>query len=137
MYIYIVEAKFQTYDSYYGQIVGVFNDQQIAELHKNKWLTFFKNKYKEIFEPFLELRDEEGDWVNDEVEDDYYRKKIEYSSFFEFNEIVVSQFKLNEDWLTGKLGSFIYRASDKEYDLMKQFSIEYNREYNLNKLISE
>jgi hypothetical protein len=137
MDIYIVEARFQTYDSYYAQIVGIFDDQQIAEIHKNKWLFFFKNKYKEIFEPFLELRDEEGDWINDEVEDDYYRKKEEYSCIFRFCEIVVvSQLKLNEDLLMNKIETS-YRASDKEYDLMKQFSIEYNREYNLNKLISE
>jgi hypothetical protein len=37
MKIYLVEAQFQNYDSYYEQIVGVFDDQELAELHKEKW----------------------------------------------------------------------------------------------------
>ena len=28
-------------------------------------------------------------------------------------------------------------GTEQQFDLMKQFSIEYNREYNLNKLIGE
>lgn len=132
MNIYIVEAQFQSYDSYYEQMVGVFDDQEKAEFHKEKWITFFKSKYQEIFDPFLTLRDGDGDWISDEVENDYYKKQSEYSLIHEYSDVVVRQLKLNEDWL-----SMDYFRTEKQFDMMKQFSIEYNREHNLNKLISE
>ena len=131
MNIYLVEAQFQSYDSYYEQIVGVFDDLEKAEFHKEKWLTFFKTKHSEIFDPFLELRDEDGDWISDEVENDYYKKQSEYRLIYEFSNVVIRQLRLNEDWI-----NMDYFRTEKQYDMMKQFSIEYNREQNLNKLIS-
>lgn len=131
MKIYLVEAQFQSYESYYEQIVGVFDDQELAEFHKEKWLTFFKTKYQEIFDPFLELRDEDGDWISDEVENDYYKKQTEFRLILEFDNVVVRQLRLNEDWI-----NMDYFRTDAQYDMMKQFSIEYNREHNLNKLLT-
>ena len=131
MNIYLVEAQFQSYDSYYEQIVGVFDDLEKAEFHKEKWLTFFKTKHSEIFDSFLELRDEDGDWISDEVENDYYKKQSEYRLIYEFSNVVIRQLRLNEDWI-----NMDYFRTEKQYDMMKQFSIEYNREHNLNKLVS-
>lgn len=131
MKIYLVEAQFQSYESYYEQIVGVFDDQGLAEFHKEKWLTFFKTKYQEIFDPFLELRDEDGDWISDEVENDYYKKQTEFRLILEFDNVVVRQLRLNEDWM-----NMNYFRTENQYDMMKQFSIEYNREHNLNKLLT-
>ena len=146
MEIYLVQAQFQSYDSYYEQIVGVFDNEELAEFHKEKWLTFFKTKHQEIFDPFLELRDEDGDWISDEVENDYYKKQSECSLIYEFSNVVIRQIvglwhtyaflklldtPINEDWL-----NMDYFRTEKQYDMMKQFSIEYNREHNLNKLIS-
>jgi hypothetical protein len=132
MDIYIVEAQFQTYDSYYEQLVGVFGDLETAEFQKNKWITFFEEKQKEIFEPFQDesMRDSEGDWITDEVENDFYKKQSEYRLVSDFRNIVVRSLKLNQDWL-----SMDYIRSEPQFDIMKQFSIEYNREHNLNKLI--
>jgi hypothetical protein len=130
MEIYLVEAQFQSYDSYYEQIVGVFDNEELAEFHKEKF-NFFKTKHQEIFEPFLELRDEDGYWISDEVENDYYKKQKEYSLIYEFSDIVIRQLKLNEDWM-----NMNYFRTENQYDMMKQFSIEYNREHNLNKLLT-
>lgn len=132
MNIYIVEAQFQTYDTYYEQIVGVFDDLKIAEYNKNKWIDFFKSKNEEIFGSFKDesIRDEDGDFISFEVEDDFYIKKYRYKLIFDFQDITIRNLKINEDWI--KMG---YLEKNEEFDLMKQFSIEYNREYNINNLI--
>jgi hypothetical protein len=134
MNIYIVEAQFQTYDHYYEQMVGVFDELKIAEYNKNKWTDFFKLKNEEIFGPFEDksIRDEDGDWISDEIENDFYRKQSEYRLIFDFRNITIRTLKINEDWIN--MG---YVRTEPQFDLMKQFSIEYNREYNLNKLIDE
>jgi len=131
MDIYIVEAQFQTYDSYYEQMVGVFDDLKLAEFHKEKWLNFFQTKREEIFGPFESSRDDDGDWISDEVENDYYKRQSEYRLIFDFQNISIRNRKLNEDWL-----SMDYIRTEPQFDLMKQFSIEYNREYNLNNLLN-
>lgn len=131
MNIYIVEAQFQTYDSYYEQMVGVFDDLKLAEFHKEKWLNFFQTKREEIFGPFESARDDDGDWISDEVENDYYKRQSEYRLIFDFQNISIRNRKLNEDWLI-----HTYIRTEPQFDLMKQFSIEYNREYNLNNLLN-
>jgi hypothetical protein len=132
--LYLVEAQFQTYDYYYEQIVGIFDDIKLAEYHKNKWLYFFKLKYEEIFKEFdkSSIRNNDGDWISDEVENEYYRRKAEHSLIFDFRNITIHTLKLNEDWI-----KMYYVRTESQSKLMNQFSIEYNREYNLNKLIDE
>ena len=139
MNIYIVEAQFQTYDSYYEQMVGVFDDLKLAEFHKEKWLNFFQTKREEIFGPFEKdsARDEYGDWISDEVENDYYKRQSEYRLIFDFQNVSLLNRKLNKDWLSMDYIRFPNYGTEQQFDLMKQFSIEYNREYNLNKLIGE
>lgn len=132
MMIYIVEAQFQSYDSFYEQIVGVFDDQEKSNFHKEKWITFFKTKYQEIFEPFLQLRNAEGDWISDEVEIDYYKKQSQYQLIYDFSNVEIRSIKLNEDWT-----NMDYFRTENLYNMMKQFSTEYNREHNLNKLIHD
>lgn len=132
MDIYIVEAQFQTYDSYYEQMVGVFDDLKLAEFHKEKWLNFFQTKREEIFGPFESnlARDDDGDWISDEVENAYYKRQSEYRLIFDFQNISLRNRKLNEDWL-----SMDYIRTEPQFDMMKQFSIEYNREHNLKNLL--
>lgn len=142
--IYLVEAQFNSYDSYYTQIVGIFDDPKMAKLTQKKWDTFFEDKKKEIFGPFNDksMRDENDDWVNDEIEHDYYQNESEYRLILEFRNIIIRELKLNEDWLNSDYirnftQSFCITSSESQLNLMKQFSIEYNREQNLNELVDD
>ncbi len=89
MDIYIVEAQFQTYDSYYEQMVGVFDDLKLAEFHKEKWLNFFQTKREEIFGPFESnlARDDDGDWISDEVENAYYKRHNYQATYADEHEV--------------------------------------------------
>src|SRR5437016_461899 len=86
--IYIVIADFSSYDEVSIHTLGVFNSLDKANKCKIKWETFFKDKYKEIFEPIK--RDEYDDHT-----DEYYILMSKYSDIANFNEININEYTLN------------------------------------------
>ncbi len=132
MKLYIVNAQFNSYDSYYDYMIGIFDDPKMADYQKEKWLKFFTEKYDEIFTPFVDLRDEDG-CLPDEIESDYYKKQSEYRLIFDYESIQIKEWSINIDWL-GKDSDIVRFHSSSLTDMMKAYSLQEDREMNITKI---
>jgi len=130
MKLYIVNAQFNSYDSYYDYMIGIFDDPKMANYQKEKWTKFFTEKYDEIFTPFANLRDEDGD-LPDETESDYYKKQSEYRLIFDYESIQIREWLLNTDWLDSEIVRF---HPSELTDMMKSYSLQEDREMNITKI---
>ena len=135
MKLYIVEAQFSSYDSFYELVVGIFDDVKIASYHKDKWDNFFKTKFEEIFKPYVELRDKDEDGLlPDDVETEWYRKQAEFRMVFDYHDILIKEWNLNEDWFNHHNKSLGFQ-SQKIQDMMKTYSLQEDREMNINQIL--
>jgi hypothetical protein len=128
MDIYILEIVCLGH-SRYTQLLGVFDNLRDAEFNKVKWTTFFETKKTEIFDEFTDKMDENGDFIDDKIEYDYFKKISLFRPIFDFKNINITKIEINKSLIYD-----ISQSSELE-TIMKEFSIKYNRESNLNNLL--
>jgi hypothetical protein len=119
--VYIVEASFGTYDGFYTTIIGIYTDEKVANVEKDKWLKFYTTKKEEIFTQ--NPKDDEDDNM------EYYEMLSKYDDIAEFQSIRVDAFNLNKHDYANR--NDISRSPDLIL-LMKQW----DRDYKINDLIN-
>jgi hypothetical protein len=119
--VYIVEASFGTYDGFYTTIIGIYTDEKVANVEKDKWLKFYTTKKEEIFTQ--NPKDDEDDNM------EYYEMLSKYDDIAEFQSIRVDAFNLNKYDYANR--NDISRSPDLIL-LMKQW----DRDYKINDLIN-
>jgi hypothetical protein len=123
MLIYIVEAQFQSYESSWSNIIGIFNDKDIADDLATKWSNFYKN-HVSIFDG-LDYDDNDDD---DKI-DEYYRIYGMYGEVRQFTHVSVTEVPFNRDiYTTNTTGTF-------RTESIQRLISEWDRDYKIDKIL--
>ena len=131
--IYKVRATFEDFESTTFITIGVYTDEKLAKGAVDKWNHFF-NSQKSIFQEPPNWNPKDDDWYD---EDDnfstewkesaqYHVLLSKYDHLRSFCGISIIEYKLNDE---------VFIDSFKHYDSMQKLMKEFNREWNLNKII--
>ena len=130
MKVYLLEAEFQDADfRNYDKILGIYNTLELAEFHQRKCTQFFKAKYAELFEPLLkdEMFDEDGDFIDSRIEEEFYKNKSKYREISEFRLVKITEIELNTDWSKSEFF--------EDNPNLSSIAKEFNRQWNLDNIL--
>lgn len=131
MKLYSVQGSFCNHDYYYYIDFGTYDDSNLAKLQKEKWERFFKNKKSEFDNRYENLYSDDEEY--DELWSEYYKDKQKFGPVFDFESIVILETSLNNDDISSKFLDF-----DQDFQKsIKDYSIKFNREQNLNNILNE
>ena len=136
MILYLVEAEFESYGTYYRLPLGIFDTEEVAIFNENKWSIFFKTKKKEIFSKYdaPEYRDSDGD-IKEEYETEYYTDQRKFGDILNFESAYVRKFELNLPLLPSG-GSSVYSTSNSDYiEMSNKWNIEWERDFKITNII--
>lgn len=133
--IYKVQATFEDFEFTTSITIGVYNDEKLAKDTVDKWKHFFSSQ-KSIFQEPPNWNPKDDDWYD---EDDnfstewkesaqYHSLLSKYDHLRSFSSISITEYELNTE---------LFIDSFKHYDSMGKLMKEFNREWNLNKIISD
>lgn len=130
--IYMVRSYFESYDTSWFKIVGIFNNKNEANEIAKKWEFFYLEKNKIFDEPKnWKLSEKDIEYGNETWREsiEYNRRCGKYSEILEFREVEVEEYNLNED-LTFSKDNLKILGED-----LKSLMVQWDRDYKLNKII--
>lgn len=128
----MVRSYFESYDTSWFKIVGLFNNKNEANEIAKKWEFFYLEKNKIFDEPKdWKLSEKDIEYGNETWREsiEYNRRCSKYSEILEFREVEVEEYNLNED-LTFSKDNLKILGED-----LKSFMVQWDRDYKLNKII--
>ena len=136
--IWKVEIYYTTYDGSMWLTIGMFTNENDAEEAKSKWEDFHINSKKMLDEPENWIP-ENDDWYDDnyrygfhwEDSNEYFKLTQKYNKIQEFEEIIITETKLNTDIF---IESISYEFSGFT-DTFKLLVKEFDRDYKIKNLL--
>jgi len=132
MKLYLVEANFSDVESGYQIQFGIFDNYDGAKFQKEKWEKFFKTKKSEFSEKYKDLYSDENE-DDEELWSEYFKDKSLFNQILNFDSIIIITKNLNDSNIES---NFTVCSLDFQ-KLIKDYSIEFNRENNLNNILNE
>jgi hypothetical protein len=130
--IWKVEIYYTTYDGSMWLTIGMFTNENDAEEAKSKWEDFHINSKKMLDEPENWIP-ENDDWYDDnyrygfhwEDSNEYFKLTQKYNKIQEFQEIVITETKLNTDIFIESINYEFSGFTDPFKLLVKEFDRDY------------
>jgi hypothetical protein len=132
MKLYLVEANFSDVEFGYQIQFGIFDNYDGAKFQKEKWEKFFKTKKSEFSEKYKDLYSDENE-DDEELWSEYFKDKSLFNQILNFDSIIIITKNLNDS----NIESNFTDCSLDFQKLIKDYSIEFNRENNLNNILNE
>ena len=132
MKLYLVEANFSDVESGYQIQFGIFDNYDGAKFQKEKWEKFFKTKKSEFSEKYKDLYSDENE-DDEELWSEYFKDKSLFNQILNFDSIIIITKNLNDSNIESNFSG----CSLDFQKLIKDYSIEFNRENNLNNILNE
>jgi hypothetical protein len=132
MKLYLVEANFSDVEFGYQIQFGIFDNYDVAKFQKEKWEKFFKTKKSEFSEKYKDLYSDENE-DDEELWSEYFKDKSLFNQILNFDSIIIITKNLNDS----NIESNFTDCSLDFQKLIKDYSIEFNRENNLNNILNE
>ena len=132
MKLYLVEANYSDVEFGYQIQFGIFDNYDVAKFQKEKWEKFFKTKKSEFSEKYKDLYSDENE-DDEELWSEYFKDKSLFNQILNFDSIIIITKNLNDS----NIESNFTDCSLDFQKLITDYSIEFNRENNLNNILNE
>ena len=136
--IWKVEIMYSDYESSQILTIGLFTDESKAEEVARKWEVFHTtySKLLEVPDNWDPTSDEWYSYYNDlefEWKDSHQYQVLsdKYEKIEEFDEVIITEFELDEDMFSSQINDLSIRATEP----FKQIVKEFERDYKLNHLL--
>jgi hypothetical protein len=131
MKLYLVQSNFSDAETFYQINFGIFDNYDLAKFQKEKWEKFFKTKKSEFSEKYKDLYNEGED--DEDLWSSYFKDKSIFRQILDFDSIEIITSDLNDS----NIESNFTEISPDFKKLITNYSIEFNREQNLNNILNE